>query len=157
MSSGTIRFSASRWPAAVSRSTSSLPDLSLCSSRESETVRTAMATGRNSRAPPPCAYDMPALPRSCGAGSHQAGERLHFDFRARLHVTLLERQDDEAVGLAHGTQHACALVPGAAHCVGTRFLALEHAALELQSTRTLAQAGRAGRPQQERRVRLDGT
>src|SRR5690606_9182541 len=47
-SSLTMRFSASRWPLAVTRSTRSAPDLSVASVRVSETVSTAIDSGRNS-------------------------------------------------------------------------------------------------------------
>src|SRR5690606_19065217 len=46
--SGTICLSASLWPAACRRCTNSLPDLSVVSSRLSDTVSTAIGSGRNS-------------------------------------------------------------------------------------------------------------
>src|SRR3954453_24080460 len=49
MSSLTMARAAKRWPSAVSRSTSVLPDLSSASTRVSETVRTAMLTARKGR------------------------------------------------------------------------------------------------------------
>src|SRR3954447_6200972 len=49
MSSLTMARAAKRWPSAVSRSTSVLPDLSSASIRVSETVRTAILTARNGR------------------------------------------------------------------------------------------------------------
>src|SRR5690606_23854162 len=44
-----MRFSAIRWPLDVARSARSAPDLSVSSVRVSDTVRTAIASGRNSR------------------------------------------------------------------------------------------------------------
>ena len=49
MSSRTMAFAASTWPAVRNRSTSNAPDLSVASLRVSETVSTATRSGLSSR------------------------------------------------------------------------------------------------------------